>query len=108
MFSKLFKKKKGLEFISGRVAKKDDVKFGFLYLVDDSGKQISMPYNITIPQDVVHIDKETKKERKGKLIQSELITKTGMKGQVLCTIRLENGEILGCLIEELQLSKNKF
>ena len=107
MFS-LFKKEKGPEYISGRVATKEDVKFGFVHLVNDLGASISVSYKIEIPQDVVHINKETKEENKGKLVQAELVTQTGMKGQVICTVKLQNGETLHCLIEELQLSKNKF
>ena len=101
-------KKKGPSYISARVAKRDEVVFGFFSLVKDSGEEISVPYQIEIPQSVIHINKETGEKTNGALIQAELVTKTHMKGQVICTVKLESGEILHCFIEELELSKNKF
>jgi hypothetical protein len=56
----------------------------------------------------MHVNKKTKRRNKGRLIQAELAIKTEMKGQVICTVKLANGEILHCLVEELELSSNKF
>ena len=107
MFSK-FKKEKDPEYISGRIATKKDIKYGFFSVVTSSGEEISTSYNIKIPQPVIHIDQKTKNQRKGILVQAELVIKTKMKGQIICTVRLDSGETFHCLIEELQLSKNKF
>lgn len=103
-----FKKEKRLEYISGRIATKNDIKYGFFSLITDSGEKISVPYKIEIPQEVLHINKKTQKKSKGILIQAELVTKTHMKGHIVCTVRLDDDQELHCLIEELQLSKNKF
>ncbi len=104
MFS-WFKKKYTIEYISGRIATKDDVKFGFFSATTDLGEEISRPYYAVIPQPVVHINNDTKKRNKGTLIQAEKIIKTEMKGKVMCTVRFEDGSTIICLLEELALSK---
>jgi|SRR3954452_5593128 hypothetical protein len=91
-------------FISGRVATKNDVKYGFFSLVSKTGEEMSIPYDIHIPQEVAHINQETMKRNKGILIQAEKFTKTNMKGQVICTVRMSENSILVCKLEELQLT----
>jgi hypothetical protein len=76
-------------------------------MVTNTGEEISKPYNSKIPQEVIHTNKETKVESKGILIQAEEVTKTYMKGKIICTVKLNNGQTLHCLLEELKLSNKK-
>lgn len=103
MVFSLFKREKGPEFITGRVATRKETKFGFFSLVTDTGEEISKPYKIKIPQAVIHSNQESKVKSKGILIQAEKVTKSEMKGKVVCTVKLENNQVLNCLLEELKL-----
>ena len=103
MFS-LFKKSQ-TKFISGRISDRSEVNDGFFCLRSDLEEIISEPYKIKIPQSAVHIDPKTGKERTGILIQAEKVTKTKMKGDVICALRLKDGSSVICQLKELKLSE---
>ncbi len=105
MFFTLFKKQKGPDFITNRVVRRDEIKFGFFSVVRDNGEEISTYYAVKIPQQVIHNDAIGNKTP-GTLIQAEKITKTDMKGKVICTVKPKSGDNIHCLIEELNLSEN--
>lgn len=105
MLFSLFNKKKGPEFITGRVATRQEVKFGFFSVVTDAGEEISKPHPVIIPQKVTHINQDTKEKSQGTLIQAEEVIKTPMKGKIICAVKLDNGQTLHCLVGELMLSK---
>lgn len=99
-----FFKKSPTKFISGRISEQNDAKDNFFYLRTETGEVMSEPYPVKIPQKVVRTDPETKRKSEAILVQAERVTKTKMRGQVLCTIRLENGSTAVCQLKELKLS----
>lgn len=91
-----FFKKSPTKFISGRISEQNDAKDNFFYLRTETGEVMSEPYLVEIPQNVIYADPKTKRKNEATLVQAERITKTKMKGQVLCTIRLEDGSTIVC------------